>query len=303
MGKIVVNPHRNTEEEILRELSNSGNILTHRGEILICNEPENEGIYILNSRKQLIRVGTNLATASSAVTEDDLDQLETRLNQEIGNAVNGILTNTYTKEETDNRIEELLSGYSGTTIDEEAVKQIVHEEISGITQNIETIDSRLSHVENVINGISKTTDHFVMTYDQYQELITSGSVYVEGYDIITYSDDHFYCIYEGETPQPTPTPSSGAAIMSGDTVIFDENYPYEDGEVPSLYIGEITDEGAGVISVDWFTNNGGDEEPSGDVDGDTVTINDTLYDSGEPLNIGTIEEGDEDGVVNVPWEI
>lgn len=306
------------------------------GEIVVSHESGHEGLYVLNNMgNKFIKVATNLSTASSAVTQEDLDQLQIEINSLAHNVTN----NYYTKEQTEEKISEIISGYSEFFIDENAVRAIVngeidklvdsavteyntigkisrwienssgydfteiYEEISGITQSVDSIDDRLVHVENVISGVSKTTDHFVMTYDQYQELITSGSVYVEGYDIITYSDDHFYCIYEEETPQPTPTPSSGTAIMSGDTVIFDENYPYEDGEAPSLYIGEITDEGGGVISVDWFTNDSGDEESSGDVDGDTVTINDTLYDSNEPLNIGTIENGDDDGVVSVPWEI
>jgi hypothetical protein len=324
MARIVVNPHRDTESVIRHEQS-KGKILNNRGEILICNEPGNEGVYVLNSRHELVKVGTNLSTATSAITKEYIDQ----------------------------RIVELMSGYSGTSIDENVVRQIANDsvntaieelidnaderyntlgkisewiinnsgsdvtwvidsisaltenitnienDVSGITENMSGLDNRVGYLEGVVSG--KSTDHFVMTLSQYQELLTNGIVNVDKYGTITYNDDHFYCIYEDDTPQPTP--SSGTIIMSGDTISFDANYPYENGEVPSLYIGEIETSGNGVVQVDWLIDNGNDDSQTEDVDieGDRISISNAVYNSGE-LNIGTINDN-KYGIVDVPWEI
>jgi len=175
--------------------------------------------------------------------------------------------------------------------------------------------TRLDTIEDKIDGIVKSNDHFIMTYQQYMTLIASGSVVVDG-QYISYSDDHFYCIYEGDSPEPTPEPSSGGgATISGDTITFNENYPYDDGsttgEEPSIYIGEIEfDDEEGVVIVDWFGGEGGGDGTPGDieVDGDTVTVDENNYNPGsetdEPsVYIGEIEFDDEEGVVEVPWEV
>lgn len=192
------------------------------------------------------------------------------------------------------------------------------ESISANTRinELETLSAgtRLETIEEKIDGIVKSTDHFVMTYQQYMTLIASGSVVVDG-EYIHYSDDYFYCIYESEEPEPTPEPESGGTIISGDTVIFGDEYPYDDGsttgEEPSIYIGEIEfDDEDGVVIVDWFGGEGGGDDTPGDieVDGDTVTVDDNDYNPGsetdEPsVYIGEIEFGNEEGVVEVPWEV
>lgn len=174
-------------------------------------------------------------------------------------------------------------------------------------------ETRIHRLEDKIDGISKSTDHFVMTYQQYQQLIASGSVVVDG-ELVIYKDDNFYCIYEGEgpNPEPTPTPSSGTVILSGDTVIFNENYYYDDtDEEFSIYIGEIEDSGNGVIIVDWPIGEGDDDDsefPSeGDIINDNVVINESVYNDGsqseEPnLEIG-VNDIDENGIVDTDWVI
>jgi hypothetical protein len=338
MARIVVNPHKDTEGDIRQALIH-GKILTHRGEILICNEPGNEGVYVLNSRNQLVKVGVNLSTASSAITKEYIDQLILDIDTALGDR--------YTKEETDNRIIEFMSGYSGTSIDENVVRNIasgvvtvaiedlidgadedyntlgkisnwilsnsgadfteiieeingLRSDVSGITENVSNLDERVNYLEGVVSGVTKSTDHFVMTFEQYQELTGTGRVYVEGYGRITYSDEHFYCIIEsGDVP---PTPSEDSAIVSGDTVVFDENHLYDDSD-KSIDLGEIEISEEGVLEVDWVIDDDSSDEPSEDIEVSGTTVNtNSEYTFGEPLNIGVIDDNN-NGIVDVSWEI
>ena len=342
------------------------------GEIVICNEAGNEGIYVINTNHEPIKIGSwsgdidadteriiqelkswvtdNFASASDIINlQEQIDNISIDIDEEkVKEIVNGEIENLVDSASTDfntlGKIERWIKEHPSDVdpqlvADVESLKAISADtrldylesidaetrisDLEAVSANtriseLESISAgtRLDTIEDKIDGIVKSSDHFVMTYQQYLTLIASGSVVVDG-QYISYSDDHFYCIYEGDSPEPTPEPSSGGgATISGDTITFNENYPYDDGsttgEEPSIYIGEIEfDDEDGVVIVDWFGGEGGgDDTPSDiEVDGDTVTVDEDDYTPGsenvEPsVYIGEIEEGDEnDGIIEVPWEI
>ena len=342
------------------------------GEIVICNEAGNEGIYVINTNHEPIKIGSwsgdidadteriiqelkswvtaNFASASDITNlQEQIDNISADIDEEkVKEIVNGEIEKLVDSASTDFNtlgkierwikehpsdvdpqlvadVESLKAISAGTRLDylesidvETRISDL--EAVSAETRisELESISAgtRLDTIEDKIDGIVKSNDHFVMTYQQYLTLIASGSVVVDG-QYISYSDDHFYCIYEGDSPEPTPEPSSGGgATISGDTITFNENYPYDNGsttgEEPSIYIGEIEfDDEDGVVIVDWFGGEGSGDDTPGDieVDGDTVTVDEDDYTPGsenvEPsVYIGEIEEGDEnDGIIEVPWEI
>ena len=381
-----------------KHVSNASDIhylnFEYLGEIVVCNEAGNEGIYVINTNHEPILIGSwsgdidvdtdriiqdlkswvtaNFASASDITNlQEQIDNISIDIDEEAVRAiVNGEIDklidsastyNTFGKIErwindhpSDvdpqlvNDVENLKAISADTRLDAlESNSNLINERINELEaisantrlDNLESMDvegriadleavsadtrigelesisaaTRLDTIEDKIDGVVKSTDHFVMTYQEYQVLLASGSVVVNG-EYISYSDDYFYCIYEGDGPQPTPEPESGGgATMSGETITFNENYPYDDsGEVPSLYIGEIEDEGDGVIVVDWFNGEGGgsgDDTPSGEIEGEVVNI-DSEYDDGsqsgeEPsINIGEIDlNATNPEIIEVPWEI
>jgi hypothetical protein len=341
MARQVINKH----------VSNASDIhylnFEYLGEIVICNEAGNEGIYVINTNHEPVKIGSwsgdidvdtdriiqdlkgwvtaNFASASDITNlQEQIDNISIDIDEEkVKEIVNGEIEKLVDSASTDfntlGKIERWIKEHP-SDVDPQLVADVESLKAISADTRISELESisagtRLDTIEDKIDGIVKNNDHFVMTYQEYLTLITSGSVVVND-QYISYSDDHFYCIYESDSPEPTPEPSSGGgATISGDTITFNENYPYDDGsttgEEPSIYIGEIEfDDEEGVVIVDWFGGEGGGDGTPGDieVDGDTVTVDENNYNPGsetdEPsVYIGEIEFDDEEGVVEVPWEV
>lgn len=75
MPKIVVNKHVNMDDMV------SGTVIDHKGEILICNEIGNEGVFIKNNRNEKIKIGTNISKLLDTISEleERISILESKL--------------------------------------------------------------------------------------------------------------------------------------------------------------------------------------------------------------------------------
>lgn len=134
------------------------------GEIVVSHESGHEGLYVLNNMgNKFIKVATNLSTASSAVTQEDLDQLQIEINSLAHNVTN----NYYTKEQTEEKISEIISGYSEFFIDENAVRAIVNGEIDKLVDSADTEYNTLGKISNWIKSHSGDS----INYEEVQNLI------------------------------------------------------------------------------------------------------------------------------------
>lgn len=137
------------------------------GEIVVSHESGNEGLYVLNNMgNKFIKVATNLSTASSAVTQEDLDQLQIEINSLAHNVTN----NYYTKEQTEEKISEIISGYSEFFIDENAVRAIVNGEIDKLVDSADTEYNTLGKISNWIKSHSGES----IDYEEVQNLIDTS---------------------------------------------------------------------------------------------------------------------------------
>lgn len=327
MARQVINKH----------VSNASDIhylnFEYLGEIVICNEAGNEGIYVINTNHEPVKIGSwsgdidvdtdriiqdlkgwvtaNFASASDITNlQEQIDNISIEIDEEkVKEIVNGEIEKLVDSASTDfntlGKIERWIQEHP-SDVDPQLVADVESLKAISADTRISELESisagtRLDTIEDKIDGIVKSNDHFVMTYQEYLILITSGSVVVND-QYISYSDDHFYCIYESDSPEPTPEPESGGTIISGDTVIFGDGYPYDDGsstgEAPSLYIGTIEDEGDGVIVVDWLAGSDSDT-PDHDIDDDTIIINDTYDEDSASINLGTVEIDEQNGIITL----
>ena len=156
---------------------------------------------------------------------------------------------------------------------------------SGSSIDEETINALRAYIDAKIAEITRESDHVFLTRAQYSEIVSTGQVTIDGV-VYHYSDNVYYCIYEGTAPTP-----------SGETSGSSYEYDEETGMIEFSGATEITD---GVVEI------------AGSVDEDgyvTIEEAEPIPDTPDVDDEGFIEVGedqvDNDGYINVPdnWEI
>lgn len=341
MSRIVNNKHFNTSSGI------TFNSFVQLGEIIVCNETGYEGLYILNLDHQPVRIGAwtgdieaDLETLKRELKEEieqwaesqfasqaEIDNLQQQIDEivitpinearvrEIANEEIEKIVDSATTYDTLYKIEQwIINSGSTATIDPQLIEDV--EELKSLSagtrlDNLEAVsaETRIHRLEDKIDGISKSTDHFVMNYQEYQQLRASGSVVINN-ETVVYRDDYFYCIYEGEGPEPTPEPGSGDTqpqYVSGDTItLADQENSDLDNHILEITYSEFNEE-TGLLVLDEGGNDS-EESSGGDVSGSTATPDNSEYvepgqqDATPPyieMEINNIT----DGIVDTDWEI
>lgn len=246
--RIVANKHVN------REMDVNASMFKNLGQVIISNEPDHEGIFIINSNNEVIEVATNMLSGSTVVDEsvkrwlrenylssgntvEYVEGVKAELNERIDGVderVDGLVLRIngvdYRLDDLEERVHVLeVSGSTGP-IDEDTVRRIADEEIAKIITSAGTI---------------MVSDHVFLTRDQYDVLLASGSTIIDG-KYVVYSDKIYYCIYEGELPPPT---SGGTEVVidegTGTAILVGDYYIDEDTE--TVIVEDVHIDGDTVI--------------------------------------------------------
>lgn len=242
-GRVVLNKHYNNSSQITRDK------FVSTGEIIISNEPGFEAIYLINTRGEVVKISSVAISGSttpdeikdflrenyltSAQTVEYVNAVEQFLNERIN-----IISASTSEAVTDEHIREIASLEVVKVIDSadtrfdtlrEIAEWIINDttgaakmandivEISAATtNNEEELVTLREYIDEQISNVRINGDHQFLTRAQYDELLASGSVIIDG-KMVQYSDDIYYCIYEGETE-----PESGGTvyILSGNMISF-----------------------------------------------------------------------------------
>jgi len=242
-GRVVLNKHYNNSSQITRDK------FVSTGEIIISNEPGFEAIYLINTRGEVVKISSVAISGSttpdeikdflrenyltSAQTVEYVNAVEQFLNERIN-----IISASTPEAVTDEHIREIASLEVVKVIDSadtrfdtlrEIAEWIINDttgaakmandivEISAATtNNEEELVTLREYIDEQISNVRRSGDHQFLTRAQYDELLASGSVIIDG-KMVQYSDDIYYCIYEGETE-----PESGGTVytLSGNMISF-----------------------------------------------------------------------------------
>lgn len=301
MGQRIV-LHKHYDEASQITVDKFFNDIIGKGEIVISNEYGKEGIYIINTEGMVVKIGGGGSGSGSTpsgeyITPQDLkDYLNRHAYTTSGNVVNittteivnylnehAYVTSGTVNEITTTKIVNYLNEHAYTT--SANVVDITAMEIAKI---IDSADSRYDTLKEIADWIiSDTTgaakmandiaelqeeikhvssgDHVFLSRREYDELIRNGVADVSG-ETIEYSDDVYYCIYEGGG-EPTPTGDTVVYILSGDTIIFPTLT--ESGGMIEINAEVIN----GFINLDnaYVPSGGGDEDVV--IEDDNIVVN------------------------------
>lgn len=127
--------------------------------------------------------------------------------------------------------EEKINVLSSTTA---AIQELVENlpTPSGSSIDEETLNALKAYIDAQIASISKNDDHVFLSRGQYNELMVNGQVEIDG-EMHYYSDDVYYCIYEGVTPTPSGETSGSSYEYDEETgfINLSGNTPIDDGIV------------------------------------------------------------------------
>lgn len=250
------------------------------GEIFISNEPEYEGIYVINTNNEVVRVASNPIVSamtpeeriireimesylpkyylSSAQTVEYVSEVAGEINSRI-DETNGRIDGVEVKlaEEsgrTDSlfeRVEVIEGGLAETSGNVENLdERVTALEVSGTPSPIDEETVRRLADEEISKYITSAgtvliTDHVFLTREQYDELVREGHAIIDG-KYVVYSDSVYYCIYEGE---PTPTEETEADFdeESGTITLFGE-VAYDEINETIIVNGVDYDEDEGIMT-------------------------------------------------------
>ena len=287
-GDIIMNQRIVANKHVRREMDVNASMFKSLGQLIISNEPDHEGIFVINSNGEVISVATNTASGSTVIDEtikrwlrenylssgntvefvnqvadainQRIDGLEDRVDEQfsgVTESINGL----------DERVRALEVSGTPTPIDEETVRRIADEEISKFITSAGTI---------------MVSDHVFCSKEQYNTLVASGSAYIDG-KYIVYSDNIYYCIYEGEIP-PTPSGSTSGSSYDYDErtgmLTFDSGTTVDE-EAGLINLEGVTIDDDGIIDMGYIptpTPSGGDIDF--DDDTDTPEVNAAITDGG-----------------------
>lgn len=275
-GNIIMNQRIVANKHINNHLDVSPVDFKNLGQIVVCNQPGLEGIFIINSENEVIRVASNALSGSTVIDEtverylinnffskDKTLELIADAKDEVNERIDGVDERLDGIDERIDGLDEKVDGIddrvyalevsgSSADIDEEAVKRIVANELSKIITSAGTVS---------------ISDHVFLNRDQYDELLENGYATIDG-QYVVYSDAVYYCIYEGELPPPSgDTPSYDYDEETGMMTLHDVDFDAETGMF-ALDDAEIREDGI-VILPEGGEGGGGDDEGTIDFDEDT----------------------------------
>lgn len=243
------------------------------GEIFISNEPEYEGIYVINSNNEVVRVASN--PILSSMTPEERIIREVMENYLPKYYLSSAQTVEYVSEETGG-INDRIDGIEAKVAEESARTDSLIEKMGGVEVSIaqmggdiEDLDERVTVLEvsgstspideetvrrianeEITNYITSAgtvliTDHVFLTKAQYEELVREGHAIIDG-KYVVYSDSVYYCIYEGE---PTPTEETEADFdEDSNTIILIGEVGYDEENGTIIINGVDYNEGEGLIT-------------------------------------------------------
>lgn len=243
--RIVLNKHYSDSSLITRDKFLS------EGEIVISNEAGFEGIYILNSRGEVVKIGGGSSSGSS-ISEDIKQFLKENYMTSAQTVEYVSAIATYLQDEIDN--------LTGTTVSDEHISELAAIEVAKIVASADTNFDTLKeiadwitsdetgaakmandivavssatidlkeYIDEQLKNITRSSDHVFLTRTDYNTLLQYGVVVVSG-ETYFYKDDVYYCIYEGGSAPDTG--SSIVYILSGETIVFPQLAPNESGFV------------------------------------------------------------------------
>lgn len=209
--RIVVHKHYSDSSLITRDKFLS------EGEIVISNESGFEGIYVLNSRGDVVKIGGSSSSGSSI--SEDIKQFLKENYMTSGQTVDYISSiATYLQNEIDN--------ISGTTVSDEHISELAALEVAKIVASAdskfdtlkeiadwissdETNSAKMANDITAISGATedlkayideqlkniRSSDHVFLTRADYNTLVKYGVAVISG-ETYFYKDDVYYCIYE-----------------------------------------------------------------------------------------------------------
>ena len=311
--RIIINKHFDNSSDITYDKFKS------YGEIVISNEPGFEGIYVVNTNGQVVKIGggggsipvgddvieflrTYYMTSAQTVsfvnaTKESLSALTHAVRFELLAHESG---STERFESIENRVEALENAPapSAATVDEEVVRQISAEEIAKVVASadtrfdtlkeiadwiindetgsaqmandiaeaksgLETLSSSTEslsasteaicaytntlkdYVDEKFKDVTKSSDHIFLSRPQYNYLIENGVVMLEDGPHY-YSDDYYYCIYEGDDTPSGWTGSSYSYDEETGLIVFEDGASVEDGFLN--VDGEVDEHGFLIIN-------------------------------------------------------
>ena len=291
--RIVANKH------VRKEMDVNASMFKSLGQLIISNEPDHEGIFVINSNGEVVTVATNTASGSTVIDEtikrwlrenylssgntvEFVNQIADSINQRIDSLEGSVDEQfsgvTESINGLDERVRALEVSGTPTPIDEETVRRIADEEISKVLTSAGTI---------------MVSDHVFCSKEQYNTLVASGSAYIDGRYIV-YSDSIYYCIYEGDIP---PTPPSGST--SGSSYDYDErtgmltfdSATTVDDETGLINLEGVTIDDDGIVDMGFIpAPPSGDDDIDFGGDTDTPTVNTEITNDGFVV-LSSLSEG------------
>lgn len=161
MARILVNKHFSNTNEIKETIFDA---LHGKGEIIISNEVGSEGLYIMNDSGVVVKVtGISSPNTSGTTTPDEYKQY----------LKDYLETYYWTSAQTINYVQNELSDFSGSDIDEDVVKNIVITETSALSETIKILidsDSGKSARSIAAEEVAKVVANADADFDTLKEI-------------------------------------------------------------------------------------------------------------------------------------
>lgn len=161
MARILVNKHFSNTNEINETIFDA---LHGKGEIIISNEVGSEGLYIMNDSGVVVKVtGIGSSNTTGTTTPDEYKEY----------LKNYLETYYWTSAQTVDYVQNELSNFSGSDIDEDVVKNIVITETSALSETIKILidsDSGKSVRSIAVEEISKVVSGAPDSFDTLKEI-------------------------------------------------------------------------------------------------------------------------------------
>lgn len=266
MGKIVVNKHFDRQADITPEK------FSNKGEIIISNQVGLEGIYLQNKNGDLLFIGPTSGTGSEISTEykEYISNLlkSYSTTEEMNDAIKASENNVreIAKEESSNAVAEIVAGADARYDTLKEIADWITNDTTGAASMANDIEALKEEIKNLPgSGSGAAANHYVMTQEQYEELLNKGEVIVGGKTII-YNDSAYYLIYEDNSQSGSTTGSTGQ--VSGDTmVISGATVDEKDPTIVILPGASVSEDGILI-----FGGSSSGEKTDAEISGNTMEI-------------------------------
>lgn len=193
-----------------------------KGIIVISNKVKNEAIYVLNSNGEVIQVAASSTSEipgeiMAIINNEVIPELKAYTDDTVASAITEY--NTYVIQSGTALYDRLIE-YVNEKIGE--VEEDAEETKTELENRIEELNNQVIELRNYIDNL-KFSDHVLLTEQAYNFLLHEGYVPInedgefdEEGEIIYYSDDVYYCIYDPN--EVGPTPGGDDAVFSGNTI-------------------------------------------------------------------------------------